>query len=176
MGKMGELSNSLVSKPWEYPEVVTNRPLIALEIKFTSAGQIVNDMGGMDQALVKANLAKTIPVTHLEMGVSRVVSAGNQSSSGSALFKSLRFASSNDSYTALLVNACLTGDQFKTAKFSYVAHSGKDTSVIMSISLEDGYLTDVEVVDGLVYCELTTRTLAIDNTAKKVMSYTFFDK
>jgi len=171
------IAHNMSFNPSTNPKLAANQPLMCLDITFVNQGQLTNNAGGVDQSLVTAGYAKQIPIIHFEQGASRSVSAGNQSISGSPVAKPVRFVTAIDSYVALMTQACITGEQFSKAIFHYVEHSSKGAAqTTMSITYTDGFITHADIVNGLFYCELTTRTLAIDNVWNKPFSGEFFGK
>lgn len=174
MAVVGTLANSTVDQAW----AGVDKPLLVLAITLEKQKKLKADLGGMDKELTNAGFKNKddIPVIHLELGVSRSVGAGSSASSGKPEFKSLRFVASIDSYVALLMQACVSGEKVTSAVFSYVAHSGNKNEVVMKVTLEDGYVNDVEIIDGLMYCQLNTRKLSIDNNANKPFTTEFYDQ
>jgi chaperonin GroEL (HSP60 family) len=56
----------------------------------------------------------------------------------------------------------------KSAVFSFVGHVGEaKTQVVQVVTLTEGFITNVEVVDGLLYCRLSASSIGVDDKVKK---------
>jgi type VI protein secretion system component Hcp len=103
---------------------------------------------------------------------------GHQSVSGSAQFKNLRFVTSAmDAYTPSLMQAAVTGESFTSAAFSFIEYgAGGKPQITMTITLLNGYATNVDIVGGLIYVELSAQTLKIDTIYKTSCDQPFYSK